>query len=311
MAWVVAGRDPEDLALEAVSGVDADLDDAARVPRCPSRCRRGSCAAGEAMAVDDLGTEPGRRRPVRRARAAAARPGDRGAAAAREGCPGCADAGLDCRSTPHARRSSTRRCPPASPSRRRWRCRSRRPARTSSACRLRGPGPDRARPARPGDPAAVRRRPRAGGRRALGDRPDGRRAARQAVDDLDATIKDIRRTIFALGSLAGSADLQAEVTRLVERAAATLKFRPTLRSRARCAPSCPTHVAPDLLAVLGEALSNASRHADASSVDVSVSVGDEVGWRSSTTAAASPTTSGRAGWATCANGRSSTAARSR
>ena len=49
-----------------------------------------------------------------------------------------------------------------------------------------------------------------------------------AVDDLDATIKDIRRSIFALGSAEAAADIQTEITRLVERAAATLKFRPTL-----------------------------------------------------------------------------------
>ncbi|GAB3251342.1 sensor histidine kinase [Nocardioides dilutus] len=97
-----------------------------------------------------------------------------------------------------------------------------------------------------------------------------------AVDDLDGTIKDIRRTIFALGSLADSADLQAEVTRLVDRAAATLKFRPTLVIEGPLRTLVPPLVAPDLLAVLGESLSNASRHADASSVSVTVSVGDEV-----------------------------------
>ena len=38
----------------------------------------------------------------------------------------------------------------------------------------------------------------------------------------------------------------------------------------------PDHVAPDLLAVLGESLSNASRHADASTVEVLVSVDEQV-----------------------------------
>jgi signal transduction histidine kinase len=97
-----------------------------------------------------------------------------------------------------------------------------------------------------------------------------------AVDDLDETIKDIRRTIFALGSLADSADLQAEVTRLVERAASTLKFRPTLKVEGPVRTLVPDNVAPDLLAVLGESLSNASRHADASTVEVLVSVSDQV-----------------------------------
>jgi signal transduction histidine kinase len=97
-----------------------------------------------------------------------------------------------------------------------------------------------------------------------------------AVDDLDGTIKDIRRTIFALGSLAESTDLQTEVTRLVERAAATLKFRPTLTVEGPVRTLVPHHMAPDLLAVLGESLSNASRHSGASRVDVLVSAGDTV-----------------------------------
>ena len=66
------------------------------------------------------------------------------------------------------------------------------------------------------------------------------------------------------------------MTRLVDRAAATLKFRPTLTIEGPVRTLVPPQVAPDLLAVLGEALSNASRHADASSVDVRVAVGDDI-----------------------------------
>ena len=90
----------------------------------------------------------------------------------------------------------------------------------------------------------------------------------QAVDDLDATIKDIRRTIFALGSLDSSGDLQTEIERIIDRAAATMKFRPSLRIDGPVRSVVGAHLAPDLLAVLGEALSNASRHADASAVEV-------------------------------------------
>jgi signal transduction histidine kinase len=97
-----------------------------------------------------------------------------------------------------------------------------------------------------------------------------------AVDDLDATIKDIRRSIFALGSMDVSSDVQTEITRLVDRAAATLKFRPTLSFEGAVRTLVPDEVVPDMLAVLGEALSNASRHAQASSVDVVVSAGELV-----------------------------------
>jgi signal transduction histidine kinase len=94
-----------------------------------------------------------------------------------------------------------------------------------------------------------------------------------AVDDLDATIKDIRRSIFALGSSESAADIQTEVTRMVDRAAATLKFRPTLEFEGPVRTMVGEAVAPHLLAVLGEALSNASRHAGATRIDVQVRAG--------------------------------------
>ena len=106
--------------------------------------------------------------------------------------------------------------------------------------------------------------------------PDVAVRLEQAVDDLDDTIKDIRRTIFALGSLDTSADVQTEITRIVDRAATTMKFRPALRFEGAVRTLVGAHVAPDLLAVLGEALSNASRHADATSVEVLVSAADDV-----------------------------------
>ncbi len=108
------------------------------------------------------------------------------------------------------------------------------------------------------------------------DRPEVRARVSTAVDDLDATIKDIRRSIFALGSMDDATDVQAEVTRIVERAATTLKFRPTLRFTGAVRTRIPSDVVPDVLAVLGEALSNAARHAEAGAVDVELSALDGV-----------------------------------
>ncbi|MCD4535420.1 GAF domain-containing protein [Nocardioides sp. cx-169] len=108
------------------------------------------------------------------------------------------------------------------------------------------------------------------------DRPAVRDRLSQAVDDLDATIKDIRRSIFALGSMEDATDVQAEVTRIVERAGATMKFRPTLRFTGPVRTRIPAAVVPDVLAVLGEALSNAARHAQASAVDVELSATDDI-----------------------------------
>jgi signal transduction histidine kinase len=98
----------------------------------------------------------------------------------------------------------------------------------------------------------------------------------QAVDDLDATIKDIRRSIFALAATQGTHDIQVEVSRLVERAAGTLKFRPTLLFEGPVRTLVDGDLAPDLLAVLGEALSNASRHSGAHAVDIVITAGEDV-----------------------------------
>ena len=67
------------------------------------------------------------------------------------------------------------------------------------------------------------------------------------------------------------------MTRLVDRAAAHAQV-PARRcsSTGRSAPWSATTTAPDLLAVLGEALSNAARHAEATAVSVSLSAGDSI-----------------------------------
>jgi len=97
-----------------------------------------------------------------------------------------------------------------------------------------------------------------------------------AIDDLDDTIKDIRRTIFALGAPDQATDVQAGVTRLVERATVTLKFRPTLSFEGPVRSVIDSAAAADVLAVLGEALSNAARHANATWVAVRLSAADEI-----------------------------------
>lgn len=96
----------------------------------------------------------------------------------------------------------------------------------------------------------------------------------QAVDDIDDTIKDIRRSIFALGAMETAHDLQTEVARLVDRAAVTLKFRPLLRLSGPIETLVGVELGSDLLAVLAEGLSNASRHAEARGVEVELAAGD-------------------------------------
>jgi signal transduction histidine kinase len=110
----------------------------------------------------------------------------------------------------------------------------------------------------------------------ISDVPQVTSRVEAAVDDLDATIKDIRRSIFALGAHEGTADLQTELTKMVDRAAGTMKFRPTLQVDGPLRTLVSEETAPHLLAVLAETLSNASRHANARHVSVSVHVSDLV-----------------------------------
>ena len=96
-----------------------------------------------------------------------------------------------------------------------------------------------------------------------------------AVDELDAAIKDIRHAIFALHRVPGARPLSAEIATVCGDSAVTLGFSPELRLSGRTA-DIPESVSADLLAVVREALSNVARHAAATSVHVSVEVGDDV-----------------------------------
>ncbi|HEY7042223.1 MAG TPA: GAF domain-containing sensor histidine kinase [Nocardioidaceae bacterium] len=95
-----------------------------------------------------------------------------------------------------------------------------------------------------------------------------------AVDDIDSTIKDIRRTIFHLSAPEQVRDLRHDIDDVVTRSAQSLGFTPALRTTGPVAHGVPDQIAPHLLAVLGEALSNVARHARASQVTVEIEVGD-------------------------------------
>jgi signal transduction histidine kinase len=110
----------------------------------------------------------------------------------------------------------------------------------------------------------------------LADRPELTERLERAVDDIDATIKDIRRSIFELGAGDWSLDVESEVIRVIERSAAALKIRPTVQFQGPVRSLIGPDVVPDLLAVLAEALSNVGRHAEATTVDVLLEAGREI-----------------------------------
>jgi signal transduction histidine kinase len=112
--------------------------------------------------------------------------------------------------------------------------------------------------------------------RMAADRPEIAQRVAAAVDDLDDTIKDIRRSIFALSAAPDSADIRKTVLDLVERAARALKFRPDVRFSGAVNSVVTAELADHVAAVLGEALSNVVRHAGAASAQVLLEVGDHV-----------------------------------
>ncbi|MEU8210761.1 GAF domain-containing sensor histidine kinase [Micromonospora sp. NPDC049044] len=110
-------------------------------------------------------------------------------------------------------------------------------------------------------------------------RPEVAKRINAAVDDLDATIRDIRRTIFELRTPMTAA-LRTEIREAVELAAESLGFKPHLEVTGPVDSAVPDAIRPDLTAVLREALSNTVRHAQATRVAVAVRV--DAGWVSVT-----------------------------
>ncbi|GAA2344316.1 histidine kinase [Streptomyces violaceusniger] len=110
----------------------------------------------------------------------------------------------------------------------------------------------------------------------LADRPQVGERVQRVVDDLDDTIKVIRSTIYSLGEQerSRSEGLRARLVAAMERAAEALGFAPALRMTGLLDTNVPAGHAEHMLAVAGEALSNAARHAQATAVDVSVEVTD-------------------------------------
>ncbi|WP_197698583.1 GAF domain-containing sensor histidine kinase [Micromonospora viridifaciens] len=102
-------------------------------------------------------------------------------------------------------------------------------------------------------------------------RPEVAKRINAAVDDLDATIRDIRRTIFELRTPM-SAALRTEIREAIEVAAEALGYRPALDLVGPIDSAVPDELRPELIAVLREALSNAVRHAQADRVSVTVRV---------------------------------------
>ncbi|MFE5400191.1 GAF domain-containing protein [Streptomyces sp. NPDC056580] len=113
----------------------------------------------------------------------------------------------------------------------------------------------------------------------VSDRPQASERIQRVVDDLDDTIKIIRSTIYALrerDQAHRGSGLRSQLVAAAERATESLGFAPALRMTGLLDTVVSAEQGEQLLAVLGEALSNAARHAHATAVDVGVEVTDAV-----------------------------------
>ncbi|MFK0237819.1 sensor histidine kinase [Streptomyces vinaceus] len=108
------------------------------------------------------------------------------------------------------------------------------------------------------------------------DHPEASERLARAVDDLDATIKIIRSTIFGLREHeAGTgAKLRSRTVQALEEASPVLGFAPALRMEGLIDTDVSPAVADEALAVLGEALSNVARHAEATHTEVFIAAAE-------------------------------------
>ena len=117
------------------------------------------------------------------------------------------------------------------------------------------------------------------GLRELVAQPSVERQLGEFVEELDTTIRDIRRAIFDLRDAPepGPVSLRAQLLQTVRDAGQTLHVDPQVTFTGPLDTVVPDEVRDDVLATLREALSNAARHADAGQVHVEVAVTGAVG----------------------------------
>ncbi|HEY1444979.1 MAG TPA: GAF domain-containing sensor histidine kinase [Acidimicrobiales bacterium] len=98
----------------------------------------------------------------------------------------------------------------------------------------------------------------------------------KAVDELDATIAEIRSTIFELGESSVPGGLRQSIVRLCDEMAPSLGARPELSFRGAIDNTVPKQTADHILAVVREALTNAGKYADATVYRVTLRVEDDI-----------------------------------
>jgi signal transduction histidine kinase len=106
--------------------------------------------------------------------------------------------------------------------------------------------------------------------RRVEDRPEVSVKLAQAVDDVDATVKQIRSTIFALQAPADVGSVRVDLLRVTDEVATMLPRSPRVRFDGPVDTVVGPELAAQLVPVLREALTNVAKHARADEVQVDV-----------------------------------------
>jgi signal transduction histidine kinase len=109
-------------------------------------------------------------------------------------------------------------------------------------------------------------------------RPQVEERVSSVVDDLDATIKDIRTAIFGLQAREGKErhGLRGKVMEVLEQMTGALELSSSVQLDGRLDGAVPGDIGQDMLHALREALSNAARHGKATRVEVAVEAGSDL-----------------------------------
>jgi signal transduction histidine kinase len=109
------------------------------------------------------------------------------------------------------------------------------------------------------------------------DRQPAAERVSSVVDDMDATINDIRQAIFALQSRGQAApNLREKVMEVIDQMTGPMGMSSSLRLDTGLDDLVPDDIGDDMLHALREGLSNAARHGKASGVEVTIGAGSEL-----------------------------------
>jgi signal transduction histidine kinase len=97
----------------------------------------------------------------------------------------------------------------------------------------------------------------------------------RGIDDLDATMAEIRAAIFELGESALPGGLRQAVHQLAEELAPTLGSRAEVSFKGAVDNAIPQHIGDHVLAVVREGLTNAGKHSGATQFVVEIGVDDD------------------------------------